>query len=455
MNIKAILRTLFFVLVLSCSFTLAQTSTSGAVSDAPSPSAKTPSVTWGIEERFRWESWNNVDANELVGDRRNQARFRTRMWTDIPLSTHGDFYIGLNNEFKKQVTSDQDLDPDEGVIEAAYLTLKTLGRKGLSLKAGRQSLMRGDGLILMDGTPLDGSRTFYLNAVDLSYDFHKSTLEIIGILDPKQDRFIPQINSKHKYLAEWDEQAIGTYFTNKSHKNTDVQAYYFYKKEVHDYRAVANPQFQPDRSFHTVGARVAQKFARNVEWTTEAAVQRGVQHPDRDVRGWALSTTLKKTIDVNRKPYVLVGYHAMSGDDSKTNAIEGWDPVFSRWPKWSDLLIYEYGKENGVSYWTNIKMFQLEAGAQVLPKMKVRATYFRLGAFHPFAGTPNIFSTGTHRGDLLQARTDYSLTSYLSGHFQFETLLPGDFYTRRDRGMFARAELTYSFHGGLKPWMQK
>ena len=36
---------------------------------------------------------------------------------------------------------------------------------GASLRVGRQDITRGDGFILTDGSPLDGSRVVYFNAV--------------------------------------------------------------------------------------------------------------------------------------------------------------------------------------------------------------------------------------------------------------------------------------------------
>ncbi len=37
----------------------------------------------------------------------------------------------------------------------------------------------------------------------------------------------------------------------------------------------------------------------------------------------------------------------MSGDDPSTDDNEGWDPLFSRWPKWSELYIYSLATEGG------------------------------------------------------------------------------------------------------------
>ena len=46
-----------------------------------------------------------------------------------------------------------------------------------------------------------------------------------------------------------------------------------------------------------------------------------------------------------------VFYVGLSGNDpSRPNVIGNWDPLFSRWPQWSELAIYSQVPENGVAY---------------------------------------------------------------------------------------------------------
>jgi hypothetical protein len=58
---------------------------------------------------------------------------------------------------------------------------------------------------------------------------------------------------------------------------------------------------------------------------------------------------------------------------------------------------------------------------------------------------PEIYANGLHRGENVQARLDFTLNRR-SGHVDFETLLPGSFYQRRDRAYFVRFELIYQTH---------
>ena len=89
----------------------------------------------------------------------------------------------------------------------------------------------------------------------------------------------------------------------------------------------------------------------------------GQQRGNVPIGAWGGYTYGRRTSEHVRKPYIQVGWYGFSGDDPRTTGrIEGWDPLFSRWPKWSELYIYSQMRETGVGYWTNSSMWQGEAG---------------------------------------------------------------------------------------------
>ena len=410
-------------------------------------------VKWevGAEERVRSEALDNAfDWNDATEDHRLWYRFRTRVWGKATIGTHGEVSVGLNNESRNTVHPDTPFKWDEVIFESAYVDWKF--DSALSMKVGRQNIMKGEGFVLFDGTSGDGSRTAYFNAVDVTYGWSKSKIELIGISDPKQDQYLPVFNDKNKYLTEWDEEAVGLYYTNRECPKTAVDAYGFWKAEKDDYRATTNAQFQPDRDLGIVGARVVQQLPEGFSLTAEAAGEWGSQDPkpgtagpDSDIAAWGGYAYAKKTFPVSWKPSVQVGWIGMSGDDPRTSKIEGWDPLFSRWPKWSELYIYSQVPEKGVAYWTNLSMWQAEVLATPAKFLALRGTYYYMGAFEPFAGSAKVYGKGKKRGDMLQARADVTFSSSLKGHALYEYMKPGDFYVNRDSAYFLRFELTYSF----------
>ncbi len=422
-----------FLFLAACSCAAAQSAGNG----------HPPSFEFGFEQRVRNENWNNIlDYSDSQDDEREQIRYRTRIWMKAPVTSSVDFFVGLNQETNQKMGKVNKL--DEVMFESAYLDFKHLFVDGLSLRVGRQNLMRGEGFLLFEGTSGDGSRTIYYNAADLTYSRKKSTIELIGILSPTYDRFLPRINDQHKLLQEWNEQALGVYYTDANLKDTSIEAYYFLKKEVNDYRPAGNAQFQPDRHISTLGARVVRQISPAWRATGEFAGQWGAQHPSTSVRGWAGYGHLRRTFRRAWRPYLQAGYWGFSGDDPATkDQVEGWDPLFSRWPKWSELYIYSQVKEQGVGYWTNLGMWQGEAGFSPRKGLDCRLTYYHMNAFHPFAGDQRMFGDGTGRGDNLQARMDFVLNPSWRGHVLYETQVPGSFYRMQNKGYFLRFELSF------------
>jgi hypothetical protein len=395
----------------------------------------------GFEERFRLETWDNiVDHSAAAADHRSQWRFRTRAWAALRLGDRLGFAVGLNNESKGQGDPRVPLTRDEAILETLWVDVRPVRR--LSVRAGRQNLQRGDGFILFDGTPGDGSRTAYVNGLDASYAFTaKASLEVIALSNPGRDAYLPVLADTRRALVEWDERLAGLYYTDTRRPGLDVQAYAFYKTERNDPRSPAHPQFQPDRQLGTVGVRVARSFGAAWTLTGEFAGQRGVQVPDIPIRAWGGYLNVRHRLAARWAPTILAGCTALSGDAPGTRTIEQWDPVMSRWPKWSESYVYTLGPEVGTSYWTNIALWQAEVTMSPSKRTGLRATYYHLTALHPFAGSNPGFGSGNGRGDLVEARLDFTVRDALKGHVMYERLVPGTFYASRDPGYFFRVEM--------------
>ena len=445
---------LHFTITTLLAFALAALASATAAGDSP-PANK---LELGFEERVRTENWDNsTDFNEKTLDTRHQWRFRTRAWAKLSAGANTEFVLGLANESRKLTTPHVPLTMDETVVE--NLTLDHRFADGASVRIGRQSLSKGDGFILTDGGPLDGSRVAYFNAVDLGWTAGKSRLDLLIISDPYRDEYLPRIHDRTKSLIEWDENALGLYWTGASRAKTTLDAYYFFKAETGDTRALTNVARQSDRMFHTLGSRVVRDYPHEWSVKAELAGQAGGQQPASCIRAWGTQASVKKSFAHATKPSILLGWTGLSGDDPATTANEGWDPLFARYPKWSELYIYTLGSERGAAYWTNLSMWQAEVRLTPVKPLDLRATYYRMAAFHRFPGKPAIYAfqygddlrtfDNITRGDLCEARADYRLNDNWRGHVVGEYLAPGDFYTHGDGGWFFRAEVSCAFKRSL------
>jgi hypothetical protein len=117
----------------------------------------------------------------------------------------------------------------------------------------------------------------------------------------------------------------------------------------------------------------------------------------------------------------------LSGDRPGTEKIEGWDPIFSRWPKWNESYIYTLTRESRPSYWSNLTSLygsiSLDFGSRTDGLLMVQ----RMGAVE---AQPGVFpgGTGLGRGTLLKGRLNYKISKFLTGRVIWEHFIPGSFY---------------------------
>ena len=425
-------------------------------SERPAASSQSPAAeqepfhrfNFGYDQRFRHENWNDIqDQSSLAYDRKVWQSVRQRFWFKAQLGTPDiEFFVRMLNQFTKTTTPSVPLNWDEVIFDNLFLHFKKTFIPGVSVKFGRQDMIFGEGFILMDGSASEGPRTSYFNAIDITYSRKKSTLDFVAILNPRRDRFFPAIHRQPKNLNEWDEQAFGVYYRDANHSAAQFEIYYFLKKETHDFRPATHAQFQPDRHVNTIGGRVVHRLKRGFSATGEFAFQTGVQHPDTPIRAWGGYGYLKKEFQTRFSPYVAGGCIALSGDNPATGAIENWDPLFERWPKWSGMYPWSLVPEIGISYWTNSRMLHAEAGLTPWKPLTMKALFYLNDAFHPYLkGDRKIFSTGTRRGLMPEIVAAYRFGRSVIGEFRYEFLKPGDFYAGNATGHFFRFEINYSW----------
>jgi hypothetical protein len=77
-----------------------QSSTSAASAGQPQATgAKAEArITYGFDERFRFEGYNNADFNRAKADRLNQLRMRTRPYVDINFDEYLEGYVRMGWE---------------------------------------------------------------------------------------------------------------------------------------------------------------------------------------------------------------------------------------------------------------------------------------------------------------------------------------------------------------------
>lgn len=416
--------------------------------------------TYGGAERIRYELWvNNTDLNSGTKDNRSFFRFKTSLWGDVrvkglDVADEAGLYLKLTNEFKPytyyMVTTapnnrkGKSFDISEMIVDNLYFDLKKPLQSPWSFRIGRQDLMTyGEGFLLMDGTPVDGSRTMYFNAAKATLDVDdKNSIDVIYIDDTRFDRWLPGFNKTHNpftALNNVDEFGYVVYGKSKAIDHLSLEPYYIYKVEDGEKANTTTVRV------NTLGSYAKYDFSKAVALRGQAAYQFGESN-NANVQGVGGTLFLDDKLDRTMKPMLSGGVIYLSGDDKGTEDIEGWNPLFSRYPWMSEIFANLLTTETGrVSYWTNMQIYRLEASVNPTDKCKATVRYNYLRANESGSGTS--FSDGRERGHLPQLKLDYTFSKNVTAYVLGEYFLPGNFYApaNRDPAVFLRTELMVKF----------
>ena len=268
----------------------------------------------------------------------------------------------------------------------------------------------------------------------------KAALTAFYCYQPPLDEFLPLINDARQKMVEQGERGYGLYFRGAI-GGTAMEAYVVRKNA----RAAA---LTPGLSLTTIGARTVLPFSPRLSLTTEGAVQSG-NYGSLDRTGLAGAFHLDFVAGAAPRPPVLtLGGLFLSGDDPATpGRFEGWDPVFARWPKWSESLIYLLARETGKpAYWSNFTSLYGSLRFALAENLRLETTLHTLGAARTAGPSALLSGAGRDRGRLLNVKLTYDVNKNLSGHFWVDRFRPGDFYFAGAHGyVWVRFELMFRY----------
>jgi len=453
--------------------------------------------SWGADLRLRQIYQENnedlmTDDTPLVfpggnnDDNRHYLSVRTRLWAKVgplPFSQVAELeapnglsaYVRMTNEayvwFQQEGRPPNDPHDhffrkgnwNEIVFDNLWVEWQRILALPVSMRVGRQDLMYGRGWVILDGTPYDTSRTIYFDAIKttLHFDEAKASLDFV-VFDNKgyQTRLAP-INEQDARTSDYDERGLWLYLQKNYMKNHDIHAYYIYKDgdqtDTRGNRLNPVPDPRPQvglrggHVIHTIGGLVSGSFpdiadAVVPDYYAEAGFQWGREGSVRR-RGFGFNSELGCALPgVIWKPRVHAGFEFLSGDDPTTNKYEGWDPVFGRWARWSEIFAYRCDAESAPALMTNVQRYN--AGVSISPteKLKIGADFNHLRTDEEiFAGVRPEFAGGNSRGNLYSGTVSYDFNKYVSANVLLEYFTPGRYYaSSADEAVYARWELVFT-----------
>jgi hypothetical protein len=389
--------------------------------------ANKSSFKLSFSERLRLETWDNtIGFDSSLADENTYTRTRSSLTAEWEPFDSLLLVCKITNEFRYYFApDDREFTIHEFFFDQLYAkAVNPFGFPG-SLTIGRQDMRFGEGFVVMDGGPLDGSRSAYFNGARLDYQISpQNTLSLFYMYQSPTDRMLPVINEQEQKMVEQPEEGYSLYFSG-SLGSLRYEPYYIHKN-IYETATI-----KEESSIETLGLRALIPLTGGLEFTGEAASQWGAKGDnDRVAFGGYFHLDYKTGESFPLPELITLGGIYLTGDDPDTAEWEAWDPLFSRWPKWSESLIYAFIKESKVAYWSNFKSLYATIRIQVWSDANLNLTYHFLGADEPApSGVAFPGGTGTNRGNLFIARLNFKLLPELSGHMVWEHLTPGDFYS--------------------------
>ena len=464
-------------------------------------------INWGGDLRVRNEYYNNGLSLGVpggvglgFGTVHSQDYFRFRGRIGMTLFPSNDVTLNVRlaaepRDFLEHSTFDTYYNQAGtqwryGIFDTLNVRWRNVLGLPATLTVGRQDIFLGDGFLVGDGTPEDGSFTTFLDSARLTYklDQQKTTLDFIGIIqDARPDGWLPTLGPSTSLgsvpgpepltLTDQNEKGAILWVNNKSLSYANFDGYFIYKHD--DILNAPVQTFGDNADLYTVGGRVAGSLRDHWKYSAEGAYQFGQkQEPDLNMGGanpWlpaSAQTTGFRNVDAFATQEKLtyqfkdtwndqlsLSYEFLSGDNPNTKNDEMFDVLWGRWPQWSELYnIYSYVQETRVGQtanlqrvgptWTLDPTSKLEFSSsyfalfavQDAPTRDLNAVFFgsRTSAGEPFSGT------GDFRGHYFQNVLKYKFNQHISGHLWSEFLLPGDFYIHRQGMAFLRAEIMFT-----------
>ncbi|UCF04544.1 MAG: alginate export family protein [bacterium] len=410
--------------------------------------------TWGYHERVRQIYMRNVfDLDDGLDDDFNFIRVRSQLWFDIEVKKVIELYAMINNEHLYGLKPAAEFDIDEFIFENLYIKADRIGGSPVTFTIGRQNIKYDEGFLYMDGSPLDKSRTYYMNAAHLTLEWELRKLEVHFIFNPKRDEYLPRINSRRRGLIEHDELGAGLRITERSFSWAEFTGYYLYKEE----RSYEGNRRVLHNKIHIFGGRLVGRLGEYFKVTGEGAFQL-----------WQFDTYSKLGFGgylyggyapaLRFRPSFTYGFIYLSG--SKGPDYTGWNPIFSRWSKWSALYSRTLTNETGFAYWSNLVAQYVTFEVKPLKSVSMHATLYNLDARWeksclwvynwpepPVCIGDPFFGSGRRRGLLSVMRVNWKLTKYLSGHLLWERFEPGSYYSKQNRDLahFLRWEVYFKY----------
>jgi alginate export protein len=406
--------------------------------------------------RARYQNLQNGFQNKNLRDQ-ERLRFpiRTRLRAKVKLSDDLDFNIGNTWQLTHWVrpkSADNSIDGtfsngNEGVFDVFNLKVRNVFDMPLTLTIGRQNLFFGKGWLVAEGTPLDGSKTGYFDALRTTYEFGSDSIFDFVYIDQKSssDARLQPFNNDESSAMETDERGMVLNLAHKLNDTSQASGYYIWKQDMkHSFNTSGT-----DKDIHTFGGLYEHVIDDNWDYWGEGAVQTG-QRNHKDIKAYGLNSKLNYSFNDAQNTTVYLGYEYLSGDDpGTTGTYEGFDPLWGRYGRLETLLGDVYGSREGrrPAEFSNMHRLAMGWHADLNEKLDFGINYYLLWAPENQMGSGVTTTGAKFRGQNIQFKTNYKHNKFVTSQVFFELFGPGSYYadSNNDTAAFLMYQLLVKF----------
>jgi hypothetical protein len=398
--------------------------------------------------RFRmvYESARKLDS-KASDDERFSTRYRFRLSATVKQSQDASFNVRLDGEpryYHSPESMEDQFIYEEVLWGRMNYSVKNALDLPLTMTIGRQGISLGSSWLVLDGTPLDGSRTDYFDAIRLTYSLKDidTTADIIWIENHGDSaKWLKPLNDHNTDLCEQDESGAIIYLSRKTSEKSRLDGYFIYK---HDTNRLTSKGSEGE--IYTVGAMAEGWLDDNWKYRLEAAPQFGHKNgKSLDAFGGQAQLTWDlKDAGKNRLCWM---YEYLSGDDDSDKYF---DRVWGRVDTWSALYQGNIDTIDGRAY-DNSNLHRLGMSWTTVPveKIELQTSGHLLLADENTSkgGTGGMSRSGIVRGELLRVQAKYTVCKSVCHVIEGELFFPGDFYddSRNDVAVLARYGLVLTW----------
>ena len=447
-------------------------------------------LNWGGDIRVRNEYYNNIISLSAASPLSEQdvVRYRGRLWASLTPLTNVTVNGRLSAEprlwvkpsFVTSEAGNSGMEWRYGIMDNLNVKLNNLFNQPATLTAGRQDILLGDYYdwwLVADGTPGDGSWTFFLDSIRLTFDAKnvKTKFDLMYINQRAQPdgtlptigsaSFVhPDLNARTDYqLTEQNEQGLIAYLSNTSIENTKIDGYFIYKRDSRQTfeRLGVDTLYGDNANIYTAGGKITGTPADHWQYSGEGAYQFGNKQDTilgtfagREIDAFGGKAKLTYLFKDQFNCQLSLCGEYLSGDDPNTKGKdEMFDILWGRWPRWSELYIYSFIPETSGKVAQMNNLIRFGPSLTCAPAKGLTASLMYNALYAPedtptrrTAASAALFSNdGNFRGHYLQAVLKYQLNKNVSAHLWGEWIWEGSYYSQRDLMAFLRAEVMFSF----------